>query len=53
LTKTAAQRQLRALLVSGLEPILEEDAVEPPSLPKVKEEADLGSATQRHVIVLE
>jgi hypothetical protein len=39
--RTARQRQRRALLISGLEPIFEEDAVEPRSLPKVQEEPDL------------
>ena len=40
-TETARQRQLRALLVSLLELIFEEDAVEARSLAKVKDEADL------------
>ena len=40
-TETARQRRRRALLVSLLEPILDEDAVEARSLAKMKDEADL------------
>ena len=40
-TETAWQRQLRALLVSLLEPIFEEDAIEARFFAKMKDEADL------------
>ena len=40
-TETARQRQLRSPLVSLLEPIFEEDAIEPCSFAKMKDEADL------------
>jgi len=38
-TETARQRQLRARLVSLLEPIFEEDAIEARSFAKMKDEA--------------
>ena len=40
-TETARQRQLRAPLVSLLEPIFEEDAIEARFFAKMKDEADL------------
>jgi hypothetical protein len=40
-TETARQRQRRALLVSLLEPIFEEDTIEARFFAKMKDEADL------------